>query len=265
VSGNTANSIGGGVYSGGLSGSRRSDVVLTRTLISGNTASNSGAEVYQRTGGVISATKFNLFGHSALTTAQAIVGFTPGTYDITATSDGTQPTALVAILNATLGNNGGPTRTHALVSGSPAVDAASTGCPPPAKDQRGVPRPQDGNQDTSAFCDIGAFERVPPGVVTCDGLPATKVGTAAAETLNGTAGVDVIHGLGGNDGVQGLGGNDTLCGGLGNDRLAGAGGNDRMFGQGGADNLDGGAGTDSCDGGSGTDTASTCETRISIP
>jgi hypothetical protein len=51
-----------------------------------------------------------------------------------------------------LGDNGGPTRTHRLLPGSPAIDAASTpDCPP--TDQRGVPRPQ------GAGCDIGSFER----------------------------------------------------------------------------------------------------------
>jgi hypothetical protein len=50
-----------------------------------------------------------------------------------------------------LANNGGPTQTHALLAGSPAIDAAG-GCPPPATDQRGVVRPQ------GSACDIGSFE-----------------------------------------------------------------------------------------------------------
>jgi hypothetical protein len=56
---------------------------------------------------------------------------------------------------AALADNGGPTQTHALLPGSPAIDAASDDCPPPATDQRGVSRPQ------GAKCDIGAFELVP--------------------------------------------------------------------------------------------------------
>ena len=48
-----------------------------------------------------------------------------------------------------LANNGGPTRTHALLVGSPAIDAGATDL---AADQRGFPRP-------SGFADdIGAFE-----------------------------------------------------------------------------------------------------------
>ena len=59
--------------------------------------------------------------------------------------------------NASLGplaDNGGPTLTHALLSGSPAVDSADAAvCP--ATDQRGVTRPQ------GVGCDVGAFELVP--------------------------------------------------------------------------------------------------------
>jgi CSLREA domain-containing protein len=63
-------------------------------------------------------------------------------------------------LLAPLANNGGPTATHALLPGSPAVDAGdNTACL--ATDQRGFPRPIDGDENGSAICDIGAFERYP--------------------------------------------------------------------------------------------------------
>jgi len=52
---------------------------------------------------------------------------------------------------ASLADNGGPTYTHALLTGSPAIDAANDAlCP--ATDQRGVSRPQ------GAHCDIGSYE-----------------------------------------------------------------------------------------------------------
>lgn len=59
-----------------------------------------------------------------------------------------------------LANNGGPTDTMALTSSSPPVDAVHNTCPPPAADQRGVPRPR------GAACDIGAFEFSPLSVVS---------------------------------------------------------------------------------------------------
>ncbi|MDH3302314.1 MAG: family 16 glycosylhydrolase [Acidimicrobiia bacterium] len=49
-----------------------------------------------------------------------------------------------------LADNGGPTQTHALNAGSPAIDAAN-GAACPATDQRGVAR--------VGACDIGAYER----------------------------------------------------------------------------------------------------------
>jgi hypothetical protein len=57
-----------------------------------------------------------------------------------------------------LEDNGGLTRTHALLAGSPAIDAGSLDCPPPSTDQRGYRRPVDGDGDGSDVCDIGAFE-----------------------------------------------------------------------------------------------------------
>jgi hypothetical protein len=50
-----------------------------------------------------------------------------------------------------LTDNGGPTPTHLLLAGSPAINAGdNTDCP--VEDQRGIPRPQGG------ICDIGAVE-----------------------------------------------------------------------------------------------------------
>lgn len=54
-----------------------------------------------------------------------------------------------------LAANGGSTKTHKLLSGSPAIDKGSN-CP--AKDQRGTTRPQDGDRNGSYKCDIGSFE-----------------------------------------------------------------------------------------------------------
>jgi len=56
-----------------------------------------------------------------------------------------------------LADNDGPTQTHALQSGSPAIDAGdNTGCP--STDQRGIARPKDGYGDGIVVCDIGAYE-----------------------------------------------------------------------------------------------------------
>jgi len=57
---------------------------------------------------------------------------------------------LVDPMLAPLADHGGPTKTLALVPGSPAIDAAGPSCP--AIDQRGVARP------AGAACDAGAYE-----------------------------------------------------------------------------------------------------------
>ncbi len=53
----------------------------------------------------------------------------------------------------TLAANGGPTKTLALLAGSPALNKAGAAPCATAKDQRGVKRPQRG------ACDIGAYEK----------------------------------------------------------------------------------------------------------
>jgi CSLREA domain-containing protein len=61
-----------------------------------------------------------------------------------------------------LADNGGPTPTHALLVGSPAIDhilASQCGSP---FDQRGVARPY---PEKGGLCDIGAYEFSPPGDV----------------------------------------------------------------------------------------------------
>ncbi len=56
-----------------------------------------------------------------------------------------------------LADNGGATLTHALQPGSPAIDAGTnSACP--AADQRSVTRPYDGDNDSTATCDVGAYE-----------------------------------------------------------------------------------------------------------
>ncbi len=68
--------------------------------------------------------------------------------------NGTTDQSSTDALIGPLADNGGPTLTHALGTGSPAIDAAAGACP--ATDQRGIARPQ------GAGCDVGSFEAATP-------------------------------------------------------------------------------------------------------
>ena len=147
-----------------------------------------------------------------------------------------------------LADNGGPTQTHALLSGSPAVGAgnatiAREGGPAcETTDQRGLPRND---------CDIGAYE-----LVLCGKVAVNRLGTDGKDVLNGTGAADGLLGLGGKDTLKGKGGKDALCGGPGKDTLKGGGGKDLLRGEG---------GKDTCIGQGGKDKAKACEKTKKVP
>lgn len=79
-----------------------------------------------------------------------------------------------------LADNGGPTRTHLPLLGSPVIDKGGPGIfgctdldgTSITQDQRGAPRPVDGNGDTLPMCDIGAVEYAPE---PCVGVSSVAV------------------------------------------------------------------------------------------
>ncbi len=91
-----------------------------------------------------------------------------------------------------LQDNGGPTRTISLQSGSAAINqvpATGAGCP--ATDQRGVPRP------SGSACDIGAYEVAPPKAATGPATQVTLHGatlTAIVTPNSGDAAVSFAYG-----------------------------------------------------------------------
>jgi hypothetical protein len=163
ISGNRAN------RAGGVSNSEYcyfyctpGTLTLQNSLIAGNEASiapeiENAIATHPRSlqlYSIVNANNFNLFGSNG---NAGVTGFAPGPRDIV-------PSASLGNILGPLTNNGGPTQTHALIPGSPAVDAGDpAGCRNSqgavlATDQRGFTRHVDGNHDAVARCDIGAVE-----------------------------------------------------------------------------------------------------------
>ncbi len=182
ISGNSAGLTGGGIYYKGFT--RR--VVLTSSTVSGNSASSEAGVFIDLECGGCTITNSTIAANSAssgiggiqcisanpITLTNTIVAGNTGGNCVSTNmatgghnldDDGSCPfTGSGDLSNLPAGleplqDNGGTTQTHALLGGSPAVDAGDDGACPPL-DQRGHVR-ADGDADSIINCDIGAYER----------------------------------------------------------------------------------------------------------
>ncbi len=177
VSGNSTAGAGGGIFNS--SGMTTATVTVTNGTISGNAAGASGGGGVFNLNAILTLTNSTVSGNSTTGLGGGILA--SGAEDIRNTIvagngppgadcsgaitsaghnlDGDGSCGLTGpgdLSNAdpmlgSLANNGGPTRTYALLPGSPAIDAGdNVGCP--LTDQRGAARP------LGSACDIGAYE-----------------------------------------------------------------------------------------------------------
>ncbi len=331
--GNTAHSAGGAIFDAG-------SVTATNSTFTGNTANgtnpntaNGGGAIYGGNVTLAYATVVentapqgaNVFASGGLESLWSVVAGPLGggancslgtgsnsiysfADDLSCQFGGTGDSESVANdpLLLGLGNFGGPTQTRPPQPSSPLVDAIPvSACSPPvvAHDQRGLPRPANGNANflDGNGCDIGAVELqpapapppppppppLPPEI--CQNQPVTvdlargQTPTNGPDVIRGTTGADIINALGGGDIICALGGDDIVSGNqgddtmygssgddemrgnAGNDTLRGRAGDDLLYGQAGNDTLGGGPDTDTCRGGTGVDTAIACETTVGVP
>jgi hypothetical protein len=107
---------------------------------------------------------------------------------------GTTASPLNAMLEP-LDDNGGPTLTHALITGSPAIDKIPNGTSTDGIDQRGAARDFDndtGDSNTTALGDIGAFEmRETITVGACSGADLSGPQTFAFNASPSVITIDV--------------------------------------------------------------------------
>ena len=197
---NTAG-VGGGLY---LQQSASDGVVIINSTITGNSAAGSGAGVYVEIGHLTltnvtvasnTSTGVAVTGDGLVTIQSSIVAANSsgncvgsladlqlgGTNLSSDASCGAAGTNMIVTADPKLGSladNGGPTRTMALLRGSPAIDAA-TDCTVNT-DQRYVTRPQ------GAACDIGAYE--------FNDYVKLSLSIDASVTVNPTTGTAVVTG-----------------------------------------------------------------------
>lgn len=204
-SGNTASGQGGAIYTG-FSGV----VLMQNNTITNNTAGTQGGGIYNIFAGIVTLHNTIVAGNNAVTGSQCFNDTTLGGTVINANSynllgsggsaggcpagaTDIVPAGAIGTILSPLANNNGPTLTHALVTGSPALDAASLpNCP--SDDQRGFLRGFNAvgavNNPQVGDCDIGAFEfsldpayDSNPAVGTILNLGSTVVGTETSTIL----------------------------------------------------------------------------------
>src|SRR5262249_31349280 len=191
LSGNSAGVSGSGHVGGGIVNDNGT-LTITNSTLSGNSATGDGGGIWNVAHGTLTLTNCTLSGNSSGGDGGGIFnsfhsrfplnnptvanrgsggqifnvsgGPLPGSHNLV---EGETPVGLVGTITADpklgpLQNNGGPTQTHRLLLGSPAIDKGSNALVPVGvtTDQRGpgFDRIVDGDDNGTATVDIGAFE-----------------------------------------------------------------------------------------------------------
>jgi CSLREA domain-containing protein len=200
ISGNTTFFAGGGIYS-------NITLALNNSTIGGNTAGSSAAGgLGGGFTGFVAASNTIFAGNTLVGSPSDCNGtLTSGGYNLIQSTAGCTITGTTTgnILNQDpklgfLGDNGGPTLTRALLTGSPAIDAGNPATPGGGgnactiSDQRGIPRPQ----PAGGRCDMGAVEFQGGGLSITGILPGDPRSPLPGKAGNGNPVVAFIQGSG---------------------------------------------------------------------
>ena len=163
LSGNSAGVYGGGIYNGGgFNGG--TTLTITNSTFSGNSATGNGGGIYNNgvqgfAGLELGSTILNA-GSSGANISNNSGTVTSLGYNLSSDNGGGYLTGPGDQINTNpmlgpLQDNGGPTFTHALLAGSPAIDAGDPNfTPPPDYDQRGPGF----DRVVNGRIDVGSFE-----------------------------------------------------------------------------------------------------------
>lgn len=161
---------------GGISFVEVSESKISRSVIAGNIVTNPPPGAVReaiRVGGTLDIDGTSVFGFS---NDAGVVGFVAENAPGVGGLDVIVPSGPIDSVLGPLASNGGPTQTHALPVGSPAIDAAPAAACAGQTDQRGLTRPR------NAGCDLGAYEF---GSNTAD-LVVTQVASASSVPIGST-------------------------------------------------------------------------------
>jgi hypothetical protein len=207
ISNNLASGNGGGIYNAALQTIAGARLVVTNTTISGNSANGNGGGIYNSNNGGAAALVLgsailkagnlgeNIFNAGGTVSSH---GYNVSSYDgggyLTGAGDQINTDPLIDALQ----DNGGPTFTHAVFPGSPAIDAGDPNfTPPPLYDQRGPGFARVAN----SRIDIGSFEvqagPTPTPTPCSSWTPAAPVPYNAGGMFAASDGTYVYTGAGG--------------------------------------------------------------------
>jgi hypothetical protein len=203
ISGNAAGD-GGGIYNSGGFAHRVAELSVNNSTISGNSATGNGGGIYNDGGQGVAGLELgstilnagrsgeNIFNAGGTVTS---VGYNLSSDDgggfLTGDGDQIKTDPLLGPLQ----DNGGPTFTHALSPGSPAIDTGDPNfTPPPFYDQRGpgYPRVANGRIDKGSFevqrpMAQSAFSRKTHGAAGTFDIPLPLTGNVGVECRSGGA------------------------------------------------------------------------------